>query len=55
VSHCEFGFRLKEIETIVGITEGAVFKRLKNYSIPTNPRNKPRINLDVLFTGKKRR
>lgn len=52
--YCDFGVRLKEIGAILGVSEDAVFKRLKRYGLPTNPHNKPRLDVDVLFTGKKK-
>jgi hypothetical protein len=52
--YTEFGFRLKEIGAMVGISEDAVIKRVKLYGIPTIPRDKIKENVDVLYTGKKK-
>jgi hypothetical protein len=52
--YSEYGFRLKEIGSMVGISEDAVFKRIKQYGISTNPRGKELLDVEVLFTGKKK-
>lgn len=52
--YTEFGFRLKEIGLMVGISEDAVLKRIKQYGIPTNPRGKERVDVEVIFTGKRK-
>jgi LAGLIDADG DNA endonuclease family len=52
--YCEFGFRLKEIGAFVGVSEDAVLKQLKKFNLPTNPRDKQRVAVDVLYTGKKK-
>ena len=52
--YSEFGFRLKEIGSMIGVSEDAVFKRIKKYGIPTNSKNKEKSNIEVLFTGKRK-
>jgi hypothetical protein len=52
--YSEFGFRLKEIGVLVGISEDAVLKRVKLYGIPTIPRDKEKQIVDILYTGKKK-
>jgi len=52
--YSKYGFRLKEIGLMVGVSEDAIFKRIKQYDIPTNPRGKERLDIEVLFTGKKK-
>ena len=52
--YSDFGFRLKEIGLMVGVSEDAVLKRIKNYGIPTNPRDKKKADVEVLYTGKKK-
>lgn len=49
--YSEFGLRAKEIGNIVGTSEGAVLKRLEQYDIPTNPRNKNRELVEIIFSG----
>jgi len=50
----DYGFRAKEIGTLVGVSGDAILKRLKQYGIPTNPRNKVKTDVEVLYTGKKK-
>jgi hypothetical protein len=52
--YSEYGFRAKEIGSVVGVSEDAIIKRLQQYEISTNPRNKERLNIDIVFTGKKK-
>lgn len=52
--YCEFGFRLKEIGAFVGVSEDAVLKQLRKFNLPTNHRNKQRLEVEVLYTGKKK-
>lgn len=52
--YSEFGFRLKEIGSMVGISEDAVIKKVKLYGIPTISRDKEKQVVDVLYTGKKK-
>jgi len=52
--YSEFGFRAKEIGSIVGVSEDAILKRLQQYEIPTNLRTKEKLNIDILFIGKKK-
>lgn len=49
-----FGFRLKEIGSLIGISEDAVLKKVKLYGIPTIPRDKEKLAVDVLYTGMKK-
>ena len=52
--YCDFGLRAKEIGAFVGISEDALLKRLKQFEIPTNPRNKIKLDVDILYTGKRK-
>lgn len=49
-----YGFRCRDIGSLVGVTEDAVFKLVKKYGIPTNPRGFPRSEVSVSYTGKKK-
>lgn len=50
--YVEFGLRTKEIGQIVGVTDGAIQLKLKNFFIPTNPRDKKRLDVNIVYTGK---
>ncbi len=50
----EYGLRSIEIGSLVGVTDGAVLKRLKQYNIPINAREKKRIPIEIIYTGKKK-
>jgi SAM-dependent methyltransferase len=52
--YSDFGFRMSEIGAIVGVSEDAILKRAKIYGIPTNHRNKERMEVDIHFEGKKK-
>jgi len=48
------GLRCREIGSLVGVTEDAVFKLLRKYGIPTNPKSVGRSDVRVAYTGKKK-
>ncbi len=52
--YSEFGYRAREIGNIIGVSEDAILKRLTKYKIPTNPRNKVRVDISIVFTGKRK-
>jgi hypothetical protein len=52
--YTEFGIRAREIGSIVGVSEDAILKRLKQYEIPTNSREKDRLSVEILYTGKRK-
>lgn len=52
--YTEFGFTAKRIGAFVGVSEDAIFKRLRGYGIPKNPKDKATAQVDVFFTGNKK-
>ena len=52
--YSEFGYRAKEVGDIIGVSEDAIIKRLTKYKIPTNPRDKIRSEVSIVFTGKRK-
>ena len=49
--YLDFGFRAKEIGTIIGVTESAILFSLKKFKIPTNPRGYLKKDIQVVYTG----
>lgn len=52
--YSQYGLRCSEIGSLVGVTEDAVYKALRSYGIPTNPKSKQRANVNVVFNGSRK-
>ena len=49
--YVDFGFRARAIGRFVGLTESSILLKLKKLNIPSNPRDKKSIDINVEYTG----